>query len=64
MRIEQLCVGFVICILVGAASALFSFLFQFMTDEDYEFAFVMAWLITSIGFGICLTYILYTKGLI
>ena len=64
MGIEQLCVGFVTCILVGAASALFSFLLSFIADEEYEFTLFMAWIITSIGFGISLTYILYMKGIL
>lgn len=64
MGIEQLCVGFVTCILVGAASALFSSLLSFMTDEEYEFTLFMAWFISSIGFGISLTYILYMKGIL
>lgn len=66
MGLEQICVGIIISTLICAVSILFGVYFNFICDElglD-GFGYFMAMSIMSICFGICLTYILYMKGVI
>ena len=64
MTFEQFCIGFVITILSLVATGVFGTLIGFMSDIDMEYRFGIPWLISAILFGICLTVLLYMKGVI
>lgn len=58
------CVGFCIIIAIFVIGFGFSWFVGFTNDADiYENVF-FAWVLSSIGFGVCLTYILFNRGII
>ena len=65
MLFTQFCVGLVITVLIGIVAFLISLIFcaMFHTDRDEQIYFG-GWLVSSIGFGICLTILLYQNGII
>jgi len=65
MTFTQFCVGLVITVLVFVVAFLIGLIFceMFHYDRDEQFYFG-AWLVSSIGFGICLTMLLYQNGVI
>jgi len=42
----------------------FSWLVSFINDDDIDESIYFAWVLSSIGFGVCLTYILFNRGII
>lgn len=64
MGIAEFCVGFVICLLIFVASVAFGAFLDWISINDDKFGLFMSILLSSIGFGICLTYILYSDGII
>ncbi len=62
----QICVGVVMVAIVCAVT----WFINVMKDpnsaylNDYDPSFIIAWLISSIGFGVCLTVILYQNGIL
>ena len=65
MAFTQFCVGLVITILVGVAVFVMSLIlcgmFHYDRDEQIYFG---GWLVSTIGFGVCLTILLYQNGII
>lgn len=65
MTFVQFCVGLVITALVGFAVFLISLIFCGIChcDRDDQIYFG-SWIVGSIGFGVCLTILLYQNGVI
>ena len=65
MIFTQFCVGLVITVLSGIASFLISLIFCgiFHHDRDDQIYF-STWIVSTIGFGVCLTILLYQNGII
>lgn len=64
MGLEQFAVGFFITLGIAFCGLLFGFIVSFINDDGRDFTFFCAWFVSTIGFGICLTYILYVNGII
>lgn len=62
MGIEQICVGVVICLIVFIMAFIVGAVYTFICDD--EFGFSMSFVIVCIGLGICITYILYERGVL
>ena len=64
MRISQMCVGamFTLCIVI--LTGLLGLFIGKMYGETGDSCMSYSWLFSSFGFGICLTIVLYTYGLI
>lgn len=63
MTFTLLCVGLVVTLVILAASAAFGWITSWMSDDTEMWSFI-AWMVTAIGFAVCLTIILVSKGLI
>lgn len=61
MNFTMFCVGIVITVVVGVISLVIGFLFGY-GDDDARCE--LTWIISTIGFGICLTILLYQNGVI
>lgn len=62
-----LCVAIVVTVIVLVATAILSIVINIITmgdDVRHINKFIVAWLISSIGFGACLTEILYQIGVL
>lgn len=58
------CVAVCITVAIFVIGFIFSWFVGFANDADiYENVF-FAWILSSVGFGICLTYILVNRGII
>lgn len=57
---EMCCVCVVIILLIAVITALSGFV---MVD-DYDSFYLAGWILSSIGFGICLTILLYQNGVL
>ena len=62
MGIEQICVGVVICLVTFIISTIFAAVLNSINDDD--FGYFMSLVIVCIGFGTCITYILYETGVL
>lgn len=62
MGLEQFCVGVVICLIVFIMAFIVGAVCSFIDDD--EFGFFMSFVIVCIGLGICITYILYERGVL
>ena len=62
MSITQILVTFAIIIFIGIGSGVLGIFFGWMLDDDDMIIFI-PWALTSIGFGICLTIVLYQNGI-
>lgn len=58
------CVAFCIIVAIMVISFVFSWLIGITTNDDIDENIFFAWVLSSIGFGICLTYILVNRGII
>lgn len=58
------CVAFCIIVAIFVISFVFSWLIGITTNDDIDENIFFAWVLSSIGFGICLTYILFNRGII
>ena len=63
MTFTAFCVGFVILVIICAISAAIGFIMTGESREEYAWA-VMAWIISSTGFAVCFTILLYQNGII
>ncbi len=59
----QICVGIVLIILICIATFIIGNVIEWLNESEGLVNF-FSWLISSIGFGICLTIILYQNGII
>jgi len=57
----QICVGIVILILLFIVTSIIALL---LAGKDEECIGTIAWIISTLGFGICLTILLYQNGII
>lgn len=64
MIISNLCVGFVVFIVLLVITGMLGWLNMLVSDEEDLFAIFVAWFISTAGLAACLTYILVTKGFI
>lgn len=64
MTISNLCVGFVVFIVLLVITGMLGWLNMLVSDEEDLFAIFVAWSISTAGLATCLTYILVTKGFI
>lgn len=62
MGITEFCVGFVICLIISVIFVIFGCFLNWITDD--ECGWFMVTILSNVGFGICLTYILYSNGII
>ena len=62
MSATQILVTFAIIIFIVIGSGVLGFFFGWMLDDDDMTTFI-PWMLTSIGFGICLTIVLYQNGI-
>lgn len=62
MGLEQFCVGVVICLIVFIMEFIVGSVCSFICDD--EFGFLMSLVFVCIGLGICITYILYERGVL
>lgn len=62
MTISNLCVGFVVFIVLLVITGMLGWLNMLVSDEEDLFAIFVAWSISTAGLATCLTYILVTKG--
>ena len=60
MTFSILCEGVLITIIVLIVTCLLDFLLVYSTEDRR----ILAWLLSSIGFGVCLTILLVQNGLI
>lgn len=58
------CVAFCIIVAIFVISFVFSWLIGITTNDDIDENIFFAWILSSIGFGVCLTYILFNHGII
>lgn len=58
------CVAFCIIVAILVIGFVFSWLVSFINDDDIDESIYFAWVLSSIGFGVCLTYILFNRGII
>lgn len=58
------CVAFCIIVAIFVISFVFSWLIGITTNDDIDENIFFAWVLSSIGFGICLTYVLFNRGII
>lgn len=64
MEVSKMCVATVITLGIMILTILFGFLVgKINGDTDNEWL-LYPWMLTSLGFGICLTIVLYTYGII
>lgn len=64
MTISNFCVGFVAFIVLLVITGILGWFFMWATDEENLFMICVAWITSTAGLAICLTYILVTKGFI
>ena len=64
MTISNICVGFVVFIVLLVITGIIGWFFMWVNDEESLFMIFSAWFISTIGLAICLTYILVTKSFI
>ena len=57
------CVAFCITAAIFAIGFGFSWFVSFINDDDICESIFFSWVLSSIGFGICLTYILVNRGI-
>lgn len=60
---ESICVGIVITIVLLVVIYLFAMFMEWLTD-DSDFAVYFSYMVSTIGFGICLTILLYRSGIL
>lgn len=58
------CVAFCITVAILVIGFAFSWLVSFINDDDIDESIYFTWVLSSIGFGVCLTYILFNRGII
>ncbi len=58
------CVVFCITIAILVVSFGFAWFIGFSTDAEIDENIFFAWILSSVGFGVCLTYILVNRGVI
>lgn len=64
MNVSEICVGVVITIIIMILTGGFGFIISEI-DEDSDIDWVIyPWILTALGFGVCLTIVLYTYGFI
>lgn len=63
MGFVEVCVFFFIFIITMFVTGLFSYIVAWIND-DCDFAPYSAWLVASIAFSLCLTFVLFEKGVI
>ena len=63
MSFTQLCTGAIITILILVVTLLLGLFFGWINNDD-DMGIYMSWFLTSIGFGICLTMLLFQNGII
>ena len=61
MGFVKFCVGLVICLLLYIASGIVGIICAVKNDEA---AYIISWIVSTIGFGVCLTILLYQNGII
>lgn len=62
MGLEMFCVGVVVCVVVFIIASIFGAVLTFICDD--EVGFFMSFVIVCVGLGICITYILYERGIL
>jgi hypothetical protein len=58
------CVAFCIIVAILVIGFVFSWLVGLTNNDDIDENIFFAWILSSIGFGVCLTYILFNHGII
>ena len=56
----KFCVGLVICILAHLSSGTVGV----FSSDNKEDGYIISWIVSTIGFGVCLTILLYQNGVI
>lgn len=56
----KICIGLVVCILTHLSSSTVGML----SSDNEKDRCVISWIVSTIGFGVCLTVLLYQNGVI
>lgn len=64
MEVSNICVATVITLCIMISTGLFGLLVGKINGDSDNDWLVYPWMLTSLGFGICLTIVLYTYGII
>ena len=64
MEVSKICVATVITLCIMISTGLFGLLVGKINGDSDNDWLVYPWMLTSLGFGICLTIVLYTYGII
>lgn len=62
MGLEQFCVGVVMCLIVFIMASIFGAVGTCICDD--KFGSFTSFVIVCVGLGICITYILYERGIL
>lgn len=63
MTFASICVGAVITVLILVLTFLYGLLVKWASGSKEELS-LLPWVVSSIGFGVCLTILLYQNGII
>lgn len=64
MGLEQFSVGFLICLVLNVIFWLIAIFINWIDDDCEGFGYTLMMTFSCVGFGICLTYITYMKGVL
>lgn len=64
MGLEQFAVGFLICLVINVVFWLIAISINWISDDSEGSGYALLMTFACVGFGICLTYIVYTKGVL
>ena len=64
MGLEQFAVGFLICLVLNVIFWLISIFINWISDDCEGVGYALMMTFSCVGFGICLTYISYMKGVL
>lgn len=62
MTFTVICVCIVIFIAFVLLTGAVSWFLAWLSDSDWEFAIFIAWIVSELGFAVCLTKLLYLTG--
>lgn len=64
MGIEQFAVGFLICLVLNVIFWIIAICINWISDDSEGVGYALMMMFSCVGFGICLTYISYMKGVL
>lgn len=64
MGLEQFAVGFLICLVMNVIFLVIAVCINWVSDDCEGFGYFLMLTFSCIGFGVCLTHILYMNGVL